>query len=274
MKELEVNDNELKLLVEGIFLRYNYDFRHYSMASIRRRIANALIRFRIPTVSSLLERVLREPDFFSSMLQYLTISTTEMFRDPKYFESLRERVFPHLTTYPSLKFWIAGCSTGEEVYSFAILLDEANLLERSLIYATDINPVSLRTAQLGIYGVEQMKKYTLNYQKSGGTRAFSDYYSSAYDAAEMLPHLKKNLVFADHSLATDSVFCEVQMVSCRNVLIYFDRALQDRAIDLFCGSLSHRGFLGLGEKESLRFSTSASEFEAFHAEEKIYRRIK
>ena len=185
---------------------------------------------------------------------------------------MREQVFPILATYPSLKIWIAGCSTGEEIYSYAILLKEAGLLDRTTIYATDINPKSLKKAEQGIFPLDKMKEYTVNYQRSGGVNPFSDYYKTDSNSALFDRSLKKNVVFADHSLATDSVFSEVQLVSCRNVLIYFDQDLQKRAFDLFYESLSRRGFLGLGSKETLRFSKYDALFEQFAKDDKIYRK--
>ncbi|EAA3799455.1 protein-glutamate O-methyltransferase CheR, partial [Salmonella enterica subsp. enterica] len=186
-----------------------------------------------PTISALQERILHDPKAFMQLLQYLTIPVSEMFRDPSYFLALREQVVPLLHTYPSLKVWVAGCSTGEEVYSLAILLREEGLLERTMIYATDINPHSLEKAEQGIFALDNLRTYTQNYQLSGGKRAFSDYYSAAYDRVLFDKSLRANVTFADHSLATDSVFAETHLVSCRNVLIYFNRDLQDRALGLF-----------------------------------------
>jgi len=195
-----------------------------------------------------------------------------MFRDPTFFLALRQQVIPHLRTYASLKVWIAGCSTGEEVYSLAILLREEGLLERSLIYATDINPASLDKARKGIFSLSSIRGFTANYQQSGGKQAFADYYTAAYDAAIFDKSLAGNIVFADHSLATDSVFSETQLVLCRNVLIYFTRKLQDRAFGLFHESLGHRGFLGLGSKESIDFSSYATRFEPLVRAERIFRK--
>jgi chemotaxis protein methyltransferase CheR len=272
VKELTIPDIELRALIEAIYLKYNYDFRSYSFASVRRRATAVQTHFGFKTISAMQEQILRNGDLFDSVLQYLTVSTTEMFRDPTYFKSVRENVLPHLKTYPSFKIWIAGCSTGEEVYSLAILLNEENLLDRCLIYATDINPSNLRAAEKGIYSAEQIQKYAVNYANSGGRRNFSEYYTTAYQSAEMAPWLRKNVVFADHSLATDSVFCEVEMVSCRNVIIYFERDLQNRTLGLFHDSLSRQGFLGLGSKESLRFSAYHDHFEVFDEQQKIYRK--
>jgi len=265
-------DIELKMLVEAVYLKYNYDFRDYTGASQKRRILVAMREMDCETVSSLQARVMHEPDGFAQLLQYLTIPVTEMFRDPEYWQAIREQVVPFLKTYPSLKMWIAGCSTGEEVYSLAILLQEEGLLERAIIYATDINPESLEAARRGVYGLDRMRLYTENYQKSGGKRAFSDYYTAAYDGALFDRALVENVTFADHSLATDSVFSETHFVSCRNVLIYFNRKLQDRVLGLFHESLCYRGFLGLGSKESIDFSSFANRFDSLARRERLFRK--
>jgi chemotaxis protein methyltransferase CheR len=265
-------DIEIRLLIEAIYLKYSYDFRDYSGASIKRRVLHAVRQFECATVSALQERVLHDPSVFMQLLQYLTIPVSEMFRDPGHFLALREEVVPHLKTWPSIKIWIAGCSTGEEVYSMAILLREEGLLERTIIYATDINPSSLEKAKQGIYSMQNMREYTENYQKAGGRRAFSDYYTAAYGNAIIDSSLRENVTFADHSLATDSVFSETQLISCRNVLIYFNKTLQDRAFGLFHDSLCHRGFLVLGSKETLDFSAYANRFDALVKPERIYRK--
>lgn len=258
--------------MEAIYLKYSYDFRDYTGASQKRRVTYALTQLGLPSVAALQEQVLREPVTFTRLLQYLTIPVSEMFRDPSYFLALRRQVVPVLHTYPSIKVWVAGCSTGEEVYSLAILLREEGLLERSQIYATDINPASLDKARQGIFALDTLQKYTVNYQRAGGTRAFSDYYTAAYDAVKFDPSLCVNVIFADHSLATDSVFAETQLVSCRNVLIYFNRQLQDRALGLFYESLCHRGFLGLGSKESVDFSAYANRFDPLVRAERLFRK--
>jgi chemotaxis protein methyltransferase CheR len=263
---------ELRMLMEAIFLRYSYDFRDYTGASQKRRVLHAMHEMGCATVSHLQARVLHEPSAFSQLLQYLTIPVTEMFRDPTYYVALREHVMPVLGTYPSLKIWVAGCSTGEEVYSLAILLKEEGLLERSIIYATDINPQSLEKARKGVFPLESMRTYTANYQAAGGKRAFSDYYTAAYNAALFDRSLCENVTFADHSLATDSVFAETQFISCRNVMIYFNKRLQERALGLFHESLCHRGFLGLGSKESIDFSSYAARFEALAKRDRLFRK--
>nr|MBF0682664.1 protein-glutamate O-methyltransferase CheR [Pseudomonas sp.] len=264
---------ELKLLIEAIYLRYSYDFRGYSAASLKRRVMLALRQLNCGSISELQQKILYDPEVFLELLQYLTIPVSEMFRDPSYYLSLREQVVPLLRTYPSLKIWVAGCSTGEEVYSLAILLREERLLERSIIYATDINPRSLEQARQGIFSLAELRQYTENYQRAGGKNSFSDYYTAAYDSAIMDKSLKDHVTFADHSLATDSVFAETQLISCRNVLIYFNKPLQDRAFGLFHDSLCHRGFLGLGSRETVEFSGYASQYEAFDKQERIFRKL-
>jgi chemotaxis protein methyltransferase CheR len=266
------NDFEIKLLLEAIYEKYSYDFRGYSMASVKRRLGTALNQFDVQSVSRLQDKVIHDPVFFSELLQYMTISTSEMFRDFNFFLKLRTEVFPVLETYPSLKIWIAGCSTGEEIYSYLILLSETNLLSRTTLYATDINPVSLKKAEQGIFPLSKIKEYALGYKQSGGIKDFSDYYTTDSHSVIFDRKLKENVVFADHSLATDSVFSEMQLVSCRNVMIYFDRELQSRALGLFYESLSRRGFLGLGSKETLRFSNYDEKFEGYCKLEKIYRK--
>jgi chemotaxis protein methyltransferase CheR len=265
-------DIELPLLIEAIYLKYHYDFRQYARASLKRRLTAALGHFDCPTLSQLQDKVLRTPTMFPRLLDFLTVPVSEMFRDPSYFRALREHVVPILRTYPSLKVWVAGCSTGEEVYSLAILLREEGLLARTLIYATDINPHSLQKAQAGIYDLGRVAGFTENHRKSGAHSSLSDYYTAAYGGVMLDKSLRQHIVFSDHSLATDSVFAEVQLISCRNVLIYFDRELQDRAVGLFRDALCRKGFLGIGSKESLRFSTHADSFEELVRDDRIYRR--
>lgn len=266
-------DIELRMLVEAVYLKYNYDFRNYTGSSQKRRVLAALREMQCATVSALQEKVMHDPGAFARLLQYLTIPVTEMFRDPEYYAAVRSQVVPFLKTYPSLKIWVAGCSTGEEAWSMAILLKEEGLLERSIVYATDINPQSLESARRGVFPLDRMRLYTENYQKSGGTRAFSDYYTAAYGGALFDRALIENVTFADHSLATDSVFSETHFVSCRNVMIYFNRSLQDRVLGLFYDSLCHRGFLGLGSKESVDFSSYADRFETLAKRERLFRKV-
>lgn len=265
-------DIELPLLMEAIYRKYHYDFRGYASASLKRRLGTAMSRFGCETLSQLQDRVLRDPSLLPALLDYLTVQVSEMFRDPQYFRTLREQVVPLLRTYPSLKIWVAGCSTGEEVYSLAILLREEGLLARTMIYATDINPQSLQKAAAGVYEIERIAGFTENHRRSGGRASLSDYYTAAYGRAVFDKSLKSSMVFSDHSLATDSVFAEVQLVSCRNVLIYFNRDLQDRALGLFREALCRRGFLGIGSKESLRFSSHAGAFVEVAREDRIFQK--
>lgn len=267
-----VADIEIRLLVDAVYLRYGHDFRDYAPASLKRRVLQAQAKMGLGSVSALQERVLHDATEFAVLLQYLTVPVSEMFRDPPYFLALRRHVVPVLRTYPSIKIWVAGCSTGEEPYSLAILLQEEGLLERTILYATDINHASLERARRGVFALDHMQAFTRNYQGAGGTRSFSDYYTAAYGGALFDKSLRDAITFADHSLATDAVFSETQLVSCRNVLIYFNRKLQDRALGLFHESLSHRGFLGLGSKETLDFSAFADRFEPVSKPERIYRK--
>ena len=266
-------DIELPLFVEAVFRKYHYDFRDYAPASLKRRLRTALPRFSCASLSQLQHRLLHEPAIFHQLLDYLTVQLSEMFRDPDYYRSLRTHVIPVLRTYPSLKIWVAGCSTGEEVYSLAILLEEEGLLKRSLIYGTDINAHSLRKAESGVYEIDRIALFSQNYQRTGTRNSLSAYYTAAYGNAVFDAALKKHMVFSDHSLATDSVFAEMQFVSCRNVLIYFNRTLQDRAIGLFHEALCLRGFLGIGSKESLRFSSYADVFDPIDRDNRIYRKV-
>jgi chemotaxis protein methyltransferase CheR len=265
-------DIELQLLLDAIYLKYHFDFRGYAPASLKRRLRTALERFGAATLSQLQDRILRDGALFQELLDLLTVPVSEMFRDPRYFLTIRRLVVPVLRTYPSLKIWVAGCSTGEEAYSFAILLREEGLLERTLIYATDINAQTLAKAEAGVYEVDRIAGFTENHRHSGATSSLSDYYTAAYGRAVLDKSLKSHIVFSDHSLATDSVFAEVQLVSCRNVLIYFTRPLQDRAFGLFRESLCHRGFLGLGSKETVRLSSHATAFSELAAGERVYRK--
>ncbi len=265
-------DIEIHLLLEALHRRYHYDFRHYARASIKRRLRLARERFGFDSHSMLQDALLRDAGMVPRLLDYLTVQVSEMFRDPGYFRAIRDKVVPHLRTYPSLRVWIAGCSGGEELHSLAILLREEGLLDRTLLYATDINPAALETAASGVYALDRISAFTRNHQRSGGRSSLSDHYTAAYGRAAFDRSLRGRVVFSDHSLVTDAVFAECQLISCRNVMIYFDRPLQDRAVGLFRDSLARGGFLGLGSRESLRFSEHADAFTEFVGEEKIYRR--
>jgi chemotaxis protein methyltransferase CheR len=265
-------DLELRLLIDAIYLKYHYDFRSYAVASLKRRLRTALGHFGLQTLSQLQDRIVHDATALPALLNFLTVPVSEMFRDPEYFRAIRESVTPFLRTYPSLKVWVAGCSTGEEVYSLAILLREEGLLDRTIIYATDINPETLAKAESGVYAADRMPAFTENHRRSGAQRSLSDYYTAHYGRAVLDKSLRNNVVFSDHSLATDSVFAEVQLVSCRNVLIYFNRDLQDRAIGLFREALCRQGFLGIGARESLRFSIHTDAFDDFVKPERLFRK--
>lgn len=266
------DDIEIQLLLDAIYKRYHYDFRGYAAASLKRRLSQARTNFNCHSYTQLQDLVLHDPQVLPKLLTYLTVQVSELFRDPTYFKTLREQVVPYLKTYPSLKVWVAGCSSGEELYSLAILFREEGLDQRTIFYATDINPDALRRAEAGIYPLERMALFTTNHQKSGGKSSLSDYYTASYGSAVFDKSLRQRVVFSDHSLVTDSVFAEVELISCRNVLIYFDRELQDRTIKLFSDALSRRGFLGLGAKETLRFSAYSDHFSEFSSEARIYQK--
>lgn len=268
----KVEDIEIRLLLEALFLKYHYDFRNYAIASIKRRLRQARQQLGMPTFSVMQDRLLHDPAMLPRILGYLTIQVSEMFRDPSYFKAIREQVVPHLRTYPSLKVWVAGCSEGEELYSLVILFREEGLEDRTIFYATDINHQALEAAEAGVYPMDRLQLYTENHRRSGGKSSLSDYYQAAYGRASFDRSLRRNVVFSDHSLVSDAVFGEMNLISCRNVMIYFDRTLQDRAIGLFSDSLARKGFLGIGSKETLRFSSHESEFADFVREEKIYQK--
>lgn len=268
----DVEDIEIRLLLEALYQRYHYDFRRYAKASVKRRLKQAREQLGYASYSAMQDALLRDPDMLERLLGYLTVQVSEMFRDPSYFKALRETVLPHLKTYPSLKVWVAGCSEGEELYSLAILFREEGLEDRTLFYATDINPDALKAAARGIYPIDRLKLFTENHRRSGGKSSLSNYYTTGYGGAVFDKSLRERVVFSDHSLVTDAVFGEMHLISCRNVLIYFDRDLQDRAIGLFRDSLTRKGFLGLGAKESLRFSSHAGAFAEFDRDEKIYQK--
>lgn len=267
----EETDIELDLLLEAIYRIYHYDFRRYARSSLHRGVARAQAALGSPTITHLLDRIVHESSAFAEALRYLTIQVSDLFRDPEYFLLLRKQVTPHLATYPSLRIWVAGCGTGEEAYSIAIILHEEGLLDRSLIYATDIDMESMRIAEAGAYELGRIGGFSDNYFRAGGRASLSDYYTTAPSHAAFIPMLRRHILFSDHSLATDAAFAEMQLVSCRNVLIYFDRELQNRTIGLFRDSLCPRGFLGLGPKETLAFSDHATFLEPLANDERIYR---
>jgi chemotaxis protein methyltransferase CheR len=269
----DVEEIEIELLLEAIYRRYGFDFREYAPASLKRRLWRRAHAEGLGTMSALQGRLLRDPSCMERLLLDLSINVTAMFRDPSFYDAFREQVVPLLHTYPFTRLWVAGCSTGEEVYSLAIVLDEEELLERSRIYATDINESVIEQARLGVFPLEKMQEYTQNYLKAGGTRAFSEYYLASYDGAVFDKRLVQHAVFAQHNLVSDNAFNEFHVIVCRNVMIYFDRKLQQRVFGLFHESLVHLGVLGLGRKESIRFSDYADRYEELDDVEKLYRKV-
>jgi chemotaxis protein methyltransferase CheR len=264
-------DDQLESLLAAVYRRYHYDFRRYARASLHRRLDQARSAMGAESLPVLQQRVVADPAEFGRLLQYLTVQVSDLFRDPPYWRAVRAHVVPFLRTFPFPRVWVAGCSGGEEVYSFAILLHEEGLLDRTLIYATDVNPDALRRAEAGSYRLDRLAAFSAAYRAAGGTGTLSDYYTAAYGGALFDKSLRRAAVFSDHSLATDGVFAEVQMISCRNVLIYFDRDLQARALQLFRDALCHRGFLGLGARETPLRESPAAFVEAAR-DERLFRR--
>lgn len=271
--ETEREDIELELLLEGIHRLYGYDFRNYAIPSLRRRIWHFIHAESLSNISQLQEKVLHHRPVFERLVHNLSIPVTEMFRDPNLFLTFRKKIVPLLRTYPYIRIWHAGCSTGEEVYSMAILLHEEGLLDKARIYATDMNDRSLEQAKQGIFGIEKMKLYTKNYIEAGGTRSFSEYYTAKYNSVIFQPFLSKNMIFAEHNLATDRSFNEFNVIFCRNVMIYFNDTLRDHVHGLFYESLSRFGILVLGAKESIQFTEYSDSYEPLDRVEKIYRKI-
>jgi len=265
---------ELDCLLDAVYRRYGFDFREYAPASLRRRVNRRVKLEELPSISALQDHLLRDPDVMQRLLLDLSINVTAMFRDPTFHLAFREKVVPMLRTYPFSRIWVAGCSTGEEIYSLAILLDEESLYERTRIYATDINEAVLESARLGVFPLGKMQDYTRNYIAAGGKRSFSDYYTSGYDGAAFDRSLMRNVVFAQHNLAMDRSFNEFHVIVCRNVMIYFERSLQQRVFELFDDSLARFGILALGHKESLQTSARADRYEELDALERLYRKVR
>lgn len=268
-----IEEKELKDFLDHIRKKYGYDFTEYAPASIKRRINSFMVLNKVARLDELQSLLLTDEIYFERFIRDLSVTVTEMFRDPTFFKSMREKVVKRLATYPVIKIWVAGCATGEEVYSLAIMLKEEGLLERCIIYATDINQESLRIARDGIYPLENMKTYSVNYMKSGGYRPFSEYYVSKYQSVIFDQSLKQNIVFAPHNLVTDKSFNEFQLIVCRNVLIYFNQSLQNKVLNLFHDSLCLFGFLALGSKESLLFTDRKKCFRETDAKEKIFMKV-
>lgn len=269
-ESIENQDIEIRLLIEALFMKYGYDFRNYSQAHLKRRILNRFSLSGMHTVAEMIHAVLTDHAFVEQILMDLSITVTEMFRDSTFYKAVRESVLPVLRTYPFVKIWHAGCASGEEVYSMAIMIKEEGLLHKTQIYATDFNPRIIQIAKQARYPLSRIKEFTVSYQRAGGKRSFSDYYQTDEDSAQLIEPLRRNIVFATHNLVTDSVFAEVNLVVCRNVLIYFNRQLQDNVIGLFRESLTGGGFLCLGSKENLQFSTHFPHFEPVMEQERIY----
>ena len=264
---------EIELLLEGVFRHYGFDFRAYAYASIRRRLWKRVEGEGLRTISALQDRILHDPEAMERLLLDLSVNVTAMFRDPSFYKEFREKVVPLLRTYPFIRIWHAGCSTGEEVFSMAILLEEEGLYDRARLYATDINDVVLQRAKQGIFPLDRMQEYTENYLRAGGKHSFSEYYTAKYDGALFSPGLTRNIVFSQHNLVTDRSFAEFHVIFCRNVLIYFDKTLQNRVHSLFYDSLVMFGIMALGSKESLKFSQYEPCYEKLSATEKLYRKV-
>jgi chemotaxis protein methyltransferase CheR len=272
VKSGTVEDLEIHLLLEGIQHVYGYDFREYALSSIKRRLTHWLAESEFDTFSEAQSRLLRDRSLFENLLCGITVNVTEMFRDPAFFKVVREQVVPFLKTYPFVKIWHAGCSSGEEAYSMAILLNEEGMEGRYRMYATDINEAVLHTAEEGVMPLSEMQRFTRNYQLSGGTASFANYYTARYDRAVLTTSLKKNIVFAAHNLATDAAFGEMNMILCRNVMIYFKHSLKERCLKLFDDSLLAGGFLCLGSKETLEKKVAGAAYEELEPTKRIYRK--
>jgi chemotaxis protein methyltransferase CheR len=271
--ELRLQAVEIELLLEGVFQHYGYDFRDYASASIRRRIVAQMQAEGTNSISGLQDRVLHEPACMERLLLQLTVHVTSMFRDPGFYLAFRRMIVPLLETYPFVRIWHAGCSSGEEVFSLAILLKEEGIYEKCRIYATDLSEAVLSGAKEGLFPLASMKEYTENYQRAGGKTSFSEYYTARYDHALFKPSLRENVVFAPHNLVTDGSFNEFNVILCRNVMIYFNKSLQERVHGLLHQSLARLGVLGLGRKESLRYTPHEASYEALDEPERLYRKV-
>lgn len=267
-----VKDEEVEFLIKDVHELYGYDFSQYSRASFKRRINRICLIDKFTSYAELRYTIVNDPEYFKRFVEEITVNVTEMFRDPSFFKALRENILPQLGTYPLIRIWVAGCSTGEEAYSIAILLKEANLYHKSLIYGTDINPSVLEKARAGVFPIQQMKLYTENYILSGGKKDFSDYYTANYDSVKFDKSLQEKLILSTHNLVSDSSFNSFQLIICRNVLIYFDKGLQERVFRLFDESLENLGFLALGSKETVRFSKLDQNFHQVD-DQKIWKKV-
>jgi chemotaxis protein methyltransferase CheR len=270
----EIADDEVELLLNEIVAAHGYDFTSYSTASVKRRINRLFILDRFNDFQDFRKRVLHDKSYITRFVQEITVNVTEMFRDPLFYKLIREQVLPVLATHPFIRIWHAGCSTGEEVYSMAILLKEAGIMHKSLLYATDINPGVLDQVVKGIYPLRSLKQFSENYILSGGKEDFSSYYTAKYDLAKLDDELRSKMIVSTHNLVSDRSFNEFQLIICRNVLIYFNKTLQDRVLELFDSSLEPRGFLALGSKEQIRFSSIGKKYEQLDPKEKVWKKIK
>lgn len=273
MNQALIKDAELDVLLDELDQRYGYDFTQYARTSLKRRVNRLMIIDKFPSFAELLYRIKSDADYLNRLIEEITVNVTEMFRDPSLYKTIREQVLPILATHPFIRIWHAGCATGEEVYSMAIMLQEANLLHKSLLYATDINPSVIENIKRGIFPLSAMKQYSENYIAAGGKGDFSKYYTVVYDRAQFDQQLKSKMILATHNLVSDRSFNEFQIIFCRNVLIYFDKTLQDKVLTLFDDSLERLGFLVLGSKENIRFSKVASKFSQVGDKEKLWRKI-
>ncbi|HEY7160334.1 MAG TPA: protein-glutamate O-methyltransferase CheR [Acidobacteriota bacterium] len=272
-REKELQDIELKLLLEAIFQAHGFDFRDYALSSLRRRILSFMHEEGYPSAASLQHKVIHDPTVMKKLLMALSVNVTSMFRDPEFYLAFREQILPFLRTYPFVRIWSAGCCTGEEVYSLAILLHEEGLLDRCRVYATDLNNEVIASARQGVFPLNDMKQNSKNYFESGGKNAFSNYYVACYDFAKFDASLMRNVVFAQHNLATDSSFNEFNVIFCRNVLIYFNRDLQNRVHSTLRESLCNFGFLCLGSREMINFTPYENDYRQLN-EQKIYQRYR
>ncbi len=272
IKKNKLENLEIDILLEAIYRRYAYDFRNYARSSLKRRIEHLMKNNKFTRISDMLSELLHDEELFNHFLTVMSITVTEMYRDPSFYIALREKVIPFLKTYPYIKIWHAGCATGEEVYSMAILLEEEGFYDRCQIYATDFNTHALDIAKEGIYSAERMKLFTQNYLKAGGNRAFSDYYHAQYDSAKLDRALKRNITFAHHNMAHDSTFGEMNLIICRNVMIYFNKTLQSKVLELFLDSLASQGILCLGNKESIDYTSVSDHFKVISRSDKIYKK--
>lgn len=268
-----ISDHELEILINDVYEHYGFDFGGYSRASFKRRVDRIYQLDGFTSFADFMLRVRSDPDYYTHMVEEITVNVTEMFRDPLFYKILRTEILPLLATKPFIRFWHAGCSTGEEIYSMAILLKEANLLHKSLIYATDINALVLNVAKKGVFPLRMMKQYSENYRISGGKKDFSEYYTANYGLAKFGEDLSAKMVFSQHNLVSDGSFNEFNLILCRNVLIYFDKDLQERALQLFDGSLAKLGYLALGTKESIKYTSLQTKYKQF-GREKIWKKIK